>query len=86
MDKNFFADGIFASGRMSIRLKKKGISALRNSALASAELVRWNKMQGAGVCLKKFLPPSEIYRMKNFVVSGIKNECVASLYFVARLS
>ena len=37
MDKNFFADGIFASGRMSIRLKKKGISDSKNSAFASAE-------------------------------------------------
>ena len=40
MDKSFFADGIFVAGRMSKRLKKKGISDSKNSALASAELVR----------------------------------------------
>ena len=52
MDKNFFADGIFVAGRMSKRLKKKGISDSKNSALASAELVRWNKMQGGGCVWK----------------------------------
>ena len=37
MDKNFFADGIFVAGRMSKRLKKKGISDSKNSAFSSAE-------------------------------------------------
>jgi hypothetical protein len=40
MDKSFFADGIFASGRMSNRLKKKGIPYSKNSALTSTELAR----------------------------------------------
>ena len=52
MDKSFFADGIFASGRMSNRLKKKGIPYSKNSALTSTELARWNKMQGAGCVWK----------------------------------
>ena len=46
--------GIFVAGRMSKRLKKKGISDSKNSALASADWYDETKCRGAGVCLKNF--------------------------------